>query len=134
MRKKMETQQILNHFRASLPVVAVDSPTSEELSVLEEIAMEVTLELDFNMFTWNLADNLKQIKYNQINGIFFEDVDDYQVQSDPILDSLNYIENYEDKAVFVLTDLQYYIGSDVHRTDYAVIRKIKNLCFSLKRS
>jgi len=130
----MQTQQILNYFRASLPVVAIDSPSPEEYSVLEDIAINIAHILEMNLFSWNLADGLKQIKYSLEHGISFEDVDDYQVESDPILDTLSYIDSYSGKAIFVMIDLQHYLGADINRIDYAVIRKIKNLCFSLKRS
>lgn len=130
----MKTQQISNYFRASIPVVAIESPSPEEQSVIESIIVNVAIPLKMNVFVWNLGSGLQQVNYSHENGIIYEEVDDFEVSTDPILDTLNYIGNHNQKAIFILVDLQPYIGADPNRVDYAVIRKIKNLCFSLKNS
>lgn len=130
----MNTSQLTNLFRASLPIVAIDSPVAEEQSIIEQIVQDVAIPLNMNVFTWDLAEGLKQIKYSPEKGISKEDVENYSVDNDPIMDTFTYIEEYCGKAIFIMVDLQYYIGSDSSRIDYAIVRKIKNLCFTLKRS
>ena len=130
----MNTKQLANYFRASIPVVSIESPVAEEQSIVEKITAEVALSLNMNVFTWDLGDGLKHIKFSAENGISKEDVEDFVVDNDPILDTLKYIEEYSGKAIFILIDLHYFLGADSNRIDYSVIRKIKNLCFTLKRS
>lgn len=130
----MNTAKLTNYFRASIPVVSVESPVAEEQSIIEQITTDVGIPLNMNVFTWDLADGLKQVKYNADKGISKEDIDDFTVENDPILDTLSYIEQYVGKAIFILVDLHVYLGTDSNRTDYTTIRKIKNMCFSLKRS
>ncbi len=131
----MDSQKIVNLFRASIPVIALDSPSVEEQSILEKICQEIATnkKIASSVYCWNLADEMMEVKYNPESGISYSEITEYNPNhQDPIMFALDFIEQYNNKGVFVLVDLQSYIGADHLRTDLAIIRKLKSLCFKLK--
>lgn len=129
------TSKILNAFRASLPVVSLESSTVEEQNTVEDLILNVAMPLrQAQTFVWDLASGLREAQYDAEKGVSFSDVEDYAVESDPILDLLDYIDQKiaNKPAVFILLDFHPYLSGQ--RQDLQVLRKIKNLCFCLKRS
>jgi hypothetical protein len=72
--------------------------------------------------------------FSRANGVALSDIDGYTVKSDPIADAISWIANYDRPGIFVMCDLQHYIGTDPQRLDYGLVRQIKNLVQTLKQS
>jgi ATP-dependent 26S proteasome regulatory subunit len=85
------------------------------------------------VYIWTLADGMQSVEFDPDSGISYSEVKGYNSdRSDPILYALDFIEQHKERGIFVLIDLHPYLGSDPHRLDLAVVRKLKSLCFRLK--
>lgn len=115
---------ISNLMRARFPFLYI--PTWEEeraLSVIQAVAEdEVLIKTVRKVFTWSLTSGLAEIgkKYN----------DDLK---DP-LKCLDFIERYDQPAIFILKDLHIYFGVGGRQPDPQIIRKIRDLLPFLKQS
>jgi SpoVK/Ycf46/Vps4 family AAA+-type ATPase len=115
---------ISNLMRARFPFLYI--PTWEEertLSVIQAVAEdEVLIKTERKVFTWSLTSGMAEIgkKYN----------DDLK---DP-LKCLDFIERYDQPAIFILKDLHIYFGVGSRQPDPQVIRKIRDLLPFLKQS
>lgn len=127
MRESANTEfktLISNLMRARFPFLYI--PTWEEeraLSVIQAVAEdEVLIKTVRKVFTWSLTSGLAEIgkKYN----------DDLK---DP-LKCLDFIERYDQPAIFILKDLHIYFGVGGRQPDPQVIRKIRDLLPFLKQS
>ena len=131
----MDTLKIVNLFRAAIPVVSVNSPSVEEQSILEKICQHIGNheKVKSPIYVWNLADGMQKLTHNSESGISYSEIKEYNSdRQDPILFALDFIEQHENRGIFVLVDLHPYIGSDSHRTDLGIVRKLKSLAFKLK--
>ncbi|PSF30012.1 hypothetical protein C7H19_24100 [Aphanothece hegewaldii CCALA 016] len=131
----MNTSMIVNFFRAAIPVISLDSPAPEEQSVLEKICSDVAdhPKIKAPVMAWTLADGMRSVTYHAESGISYAEVKgSNNPNHDPILSALSFIEQHQQSGIFVLIDLHPYLGSDPHRLDLAIMRKLKSLCFSLK--
>lgn len=115
---------ISNLMRARFPFLYI--PTWEEeraLSVIQAVAEdEVLIKTVRKVFTWSLTSGLAEMgkKYN----------DDLK---DP-LKCLDFIERYDQPAIFILKDLHIYFGVGGRQPDPQIIRKIRDLLPFLKQS
>lgn len=131
----MNTLKIVNLFRAAIPVISLDSPSVEEQSVIEKICDRIGDhdKIKSPVYVWTLADGMQSVQFDPDSGISYSEVSGYNSdRSDPILYALDFIEEHKERGIFVLIDLHPYLGSDLHRLDLAVVRKLKSLCFRLK--
>lgn len=134
----MNLQSLLFLFKANLPVVAIDSPAPEELSTVETILREVAQPLDLPAFIWDLGRGLQRVKIDAAIGIETEPTD-FRPGTDPVLAMLDYIEQYDDRGLFILLDLHSFLYcnpllSGERRDLLAITRRIKNLAFTLKQT
>ncbi|PSF30083.1 ATPase [Aphanothece hegewaldii CCALA 016] len=127
--------ELVNLIRASISVINLESPSVEEEAVIEEIITEVSNhpKLSLPTYCWTLSNGLEKLTLNKETGIIAQSTN-FKVTTDPIIDLLNHIESSTNKELYILLDLHYYLGTDPNRFDLAIVRKLKNLCFSLKRS
>jgi MoxR-like ATPase len=130
----LNTAEIANYFRASIPLIAVDSPSSDEGTVLSLICEEVGQPLSLPVARWDMVAGFQACTFSRANGVALSDIDGYTVKSDPIADAISWIANYDRPGIFVMCDLQHYIGTDPQRLDYGLVRQIKNLVQTLKQS
>lgn len=74
----MDTTLIRNLFGAALPVVAIDSPSAEELNALERIYFDVGRRLKLPVFAFDLAAGLRkvtsaqEVRYHTHDGNLFD--------------------------------------------------------------
>jgi ATP-dependent 26S proteasome regulatory subunit len=134
----MNLQSLLFLFKANLPVVAIDSPAPEELSTVETILREVAQPLDLPVFIWDLGRGLQQAKLDDEMGIETEPTE-FRPGNDPVLEMLDYIEQYEGRGLFILLDLHSFLcGNPLlcgeRRDLLSITRRIKNLAFTLKQT
>ena len=115
---------IVNLMRARFPFLYI--PTWEEeraISVIRSAATnEKVIKTVRRVFTWSIT-----------NGLAEEGQKGREETKAP-LKALEFIESYEHPAVFVLKDFHIYFGSMHRQPDHQVIRKIRDLLPSLKRS
>ena len=115
---------IANLMRARFPFLYI--PTWEEeraISVIRSAATnEKVIKTVRRVFTWSIT-----------NGLAEEGQKGREETKAP-LKALEFIESYEHPAVFVLKDFHIYFGSMHRQPDHQVIRKIRDLLPSLKRS
>lgn len=126
----MLTQKLLNLFRANLPVVALENPAPEELSLIEAVAKDVAIPLGLHCYTFDLGRGLLRVAIGD-GGIEFHP-SDIQFKADPVIEVLEWIDELEGQALLILLDLHPFLYGD--RADLQICRRIKNLCFSLQQS
>ncbi|MGE5659454.1 MAG: AAA family ATPase [Actinomycetota bacterium] len=134
----MNLQSLLFLFKANLPVVAIDSPAPEELSTVETILREVAQPLGLPAFIWDLGRGFQRAKIDETLGIETEPTD-FRPGTDPVLAMLDYIEQYDDRGLFILLDLHSFLCWNPllcgeRRDLLAITRRIKNLAFTLKQT
>lgn len=123
--------QLLLYFRAGLPVVGIDSPAAEEYAAIEAIVSTVGEGIKSKCYVFDLGYGLRDVKYTPQTGIQLTE-SDTQFRRDPILEVLDWVDKHEDKALLILVDIHPFLGGQ--RQDLQVVRRLKNLCFSLQQS
>lgn len=123
--------QLLLYFRAGLPIAAIDSPAAEEYAAIEAIVSTVGEGIKSKCYVFDLGYGLRDVKYTPQAGIQLTE-SDTQFRRDPILEVLDWIDKHEDKALLILVDIHPFLGGQ--RQDLQVVRRLKNLCFSLQQS
>jgi hypothetical protein len=139
-------ETIKNFFGAALPIVALESPSVEELTTIEQILLNVANPLKLPVYVFDIAAGLRQVvqvqtESNQTSlteqeqiqpssGIDFKPID-FQIR-DPLIGICEYIESFEDKGLFVLVDFHRFLDGDRMVVEFH--RYIKHLALELKRS
>jgi SpoVK/Ycf46/Vps4 family AAA+-type ATPase len=115
---------IANLMRARFPVLYISTWEEERaLSVIRSAATnESIIKTVRKVFTWSIT-----------NGMAEEGQKGREETKSP-LKALEFIEMYNQPAVFILKDFHIYFGSMHRQPDHQVIRKIRDLLPSLKRS
>jgi SpoVK/Ycf46/Vps4 family AAA+-type ATPase len=130
--------QILNQlqacFRASLPVIALDSPAAEEQSVLGAIAAQVANPLGLPLYRFDNATGMQMLNWHPEAGLSAQPFTKFVPQVDPLAEVIEFIRQADDHGIFVICDIHPYMGQDPMRLDYSLIRRLKNLVFDLKQS
>ncbi|SMG37099.1 AAA family ATPase [Paenibacillus aquistagni] len=121
----MEFKRLLsNLMRARFPFLYITTwEETRAISVISDTANdEELIKTVRKVFTWSVTRGLEE------NGrIISED-------SNEALKCLEFIESYEEPAVFILKDFHVFFGSDSRHEDYQVIRKIRDMLPALKQS
>lgn len=123
--------QLLLYFKAGLPVVAIDSPAAEEYAAIEGIVSVVGEGIKSQCYVFDLGCGLRNVTYTPQAGIQLTE-SDIQFQRDPLLEVLDWIDKHEEKALLILVDVHPFLVGQ--RQDWQVVRRLKNLCFSLQQS
>lgn len=114
---------LANLMRARFPFLYI--PTWEEERALSVIRSVVTneglIKTVRKVFTWSVT-----------NGLAEEGQKGKEDSKAP-LKCLDFIESYDQPAVFILKDFHIYFGAGGRQADYQVIRKIRDLLPSLKQ-
>jgi len=115
---------IANLMRARFPVLYISTWEEERaLSVIRSAATnESIIKTVRKVFTWSIT-----------NGMAEEGQKGREETKSP-LKALEFIEMYNQPAVFILKDFHIYFGSMNRQPDLQVIRKIRDLLPALKRS
>jgi SpoVK/Ycf46/Vps4 family AAA+-type ATPase len=114
---------VANLFKARFPFIYI--PTWEEqraLALINDIAYDQQLiKTTRKLFTWKITE-----------GIVGEGIrkDDTKVP----VKALEFIEKYDEPAIFVLQDFHVYFGDQGRLPDLLVIRKLRDIVMSLKQS
>jgi len=121
---KNEKNQLANLLKARFPYLYF--PTWEEeraLSMIRSVAGDVALiKTPREVITWTLTSGIRDENYKKLgNG------------ATP-LNALEFIEKYENAAVFVLQDFHIYFGGNGKLPDYQIIRKLRDMLVKLKQS
>ncbi len=115
---------LANLLRARFPYLYVS--TSEEsrvLALISSVASNVALiRTPRKLFEWSLTDGLTDS--GKASG------DDTK----SALKALEFIEKYQEAAIFVLKDFHVFFGANNRQADIQVIRKIRDLLSNLKQS
>ena len=119
------------YFQASLPVVAINSPSAEEYATIETITANVSELWKFKTYVFDIARGLQEATYSVEAGITLTS-SDVQFHRDPIVEVLDFTDKLEEKALIILLDIHPFLAGQ--RSDLQVIRRIKNLSFSLQGS
>jgi SpoVK/Ycf46/Vps4 family AAA+-type ATPase len=117
-------RELANYFRARFPFLYVS--TWEEERVINE-ARQVVQSIDLIktprlLFTWSITEGLKSETGSSLHD------------TKSPLKALEFIERYNEPAVFILKDFHIYFGSEGRQSDYSVIRKIRDLVSLLEKS
>ncbi len=117
-------KSLCNLLKARFPYLYV--PTWEEeriLSIIKSVANEESLiKTKRKLFTWKITKGLS------VDGSLYK-----KVIKDPI-ELFEFIENFEEPAIFVLLDFHIYLGGAGNTPDFHIIRKIRDVSTALKRS
>lgn len=120
--------QLIKYFKAAVPVVAVDSPAPEEESMLQVVS-EVAKSLRLPVFKWDCG-----AQFQTLTGEGWVQVDEFETFNDPIGDAIRWVTESENQGVYILCDVHPYLGSSPERLDYTLVRLVKNMAATLKRS
>jgi len=121
-------QYLTNLFKAKFPFVYI--PTWEETRIVDlitKIAKSKAIKVKRELFIWSSTEGL--IKHTD-EGQEKVTINDYK---SPI-EALSYIENYNKPAILILKDIHSLLGAKGGRTDYDLIRKIRDVAGSLKNA
>lgn len=117
-------QHIANLFKARFPYLYISSWEEERvLSTIRSVVQDQPLiKTSRDLFIWSQTSGMSG---NAKGG-----KNDTKVP----LAALEFIENYEDPAIFVLKDFHIYFGSGNRPPDFQVMRKIRDILPTLKAS
>lgn len=131
----MQTSQILHRLKAGTQAVIVEYEPIEELSVLEKLYREVAMPTESQMLAFTTTSMLQEIEYSEKEGIKQIPVTDFEPPSidESIVYLANYIEQYSnERLIFILIDIQPYLGASQQHEDLYLIRKTKDLINELR--
>jgi hypothetical protein len=117
-------KNLANLLRARFPYLYIS--TSEEsrvLALISSVAANVALiRTPRKVFEWSLTDGLTD------SGKAAGD------DTKSALKALEFVERYQEAAIFVLKDFHVFFGANNRQVDIQVIRKIRDLLSNLKQS
>jgi SpoVK/Ycf46/Vps4 family AAA+-type ATPase len=124
----MILDQISYLFRAAMPIVAVSSPSSDEVTTVRYLLESLSQKPLFTeYFSWDIAIGLQKLSLTD-GGI------QSQVVTDNILQPLEMLEHISKPSngsrLFILLDFQHFLTPD----NLATQRAMKNLALKLKQS
>lgn len=131
------TTQVRDLFKASLPIAAVDNPSTEEASLLEAFANDVSKPLGLPLTVFDGVSLFRSVAVGE-GGVEYEPIDLPGFTPDPyspgetFLRALSAIGAYEGVGVFVVVDMGHFIAGD--RADASIVRALKVLAHTLRRS
>ena len=117
-------KNIANFMRARFPYLYISTwEESRVLSMINTVAKNVELiRTTRKVFEWSLTDGL--INSGKLIG----------KDTKSALKALDFIERYQEPAIFVLKDFHVFFGANNRPVDIQIIRKIRDLLPSLKQS
>jgi SpoVK/Ycf46/Vps4 family AAA+-type ATPase len=117
-------RDIANYFRARFPFIYISTWEEERvLSEMREVAQNADLiKTPRTLFTWSITE-----------GLISEEHKPSSETKTPIK-ALEYIEKFNEPAIFVLKDFHIYFGAENRQPDYLLIRKIRDLGNILEKS
>lgn len=124
MEKKSDRNKLIaNLFKARFPFLYLSTWEEERaLSLIRSIASSKELiKTQRKVVTWKVT-----------TGIAGEETSKEDTKS--AIKALEFIENYQEPAIFVLQDFHIFFGDDGRNQDYQVIRKLRDIISSLKQS
>lgn len=118
---------ISNLLKARFPCLYIPSWEEDRLlTIINDIARDSSLiKTKRNVFTWKITTGFVNIEHDTIKTL--------SGTKDP-LKALEFIEKYNEPAVFLMFDLHSYFGSGSSTPNFQVIRKIRDVSSVLKRS
>lgn len=124
MEKDLDRERLMaNLFKARFPFLYISTWEEDRvLSLIRSIASNQELiKTERKVITWKIT-----------TGI--EGEGDGKGDTKSALKALEYIGKYQEPAIFVLHDFHIYFGDDVRPADHQVVRKLRDISLSLKRS
>ncbi|GAA5344299.1 AAA family ATPase [Planifilum fimeticola] len=116
--------ELAEFLKARFPYLYI--PTWEEerlLDVIKEVVRDPSrIRTVRDLFTWTVTDGMVGADSRMVS----------ETQSP--LKALEFINKYDQPAVFILKDFHFYFGGMAGRPDYPVIRKMRDLAVRLKQS
>jgi SpoVK/Ycf46/Vps4 family AAA+-type ATPase len=122
-QKANTKKTIANLLRARFPFLYISTWEEERvLSLIRSIASDISLiKTPRKVITWKLTTGLTNTDKQ------------FQDTKNP-MKALEFIENYEEPAIFVLQDFHIYFGDQGRCPDFQIIRKLRDMVISIKRS
>lgn len=124
MAKKTDRKKLVaNLFKARFPFLYLSTWEEDRaLSLIHSIASDQELiKTQRKVITWKVT-----------KGILGEECSKADAKS--ALKALEFIEDYQEPAIFVLQDFHIYFGGEGRLPDHQIIRKLRDICSSLKQS
>lgn len=124
MVKKTDRKKLMaNLFKARFPFLYLSTWEEDRaLSLIHSIASDQELiKTQRKVITWKVT-----------KGILGDECPKSDTKS--ALKALEFIENYQEPAIFVLQDFHIYFGDEGRLPDHQIIRKLRDICSSLKQS
>ena len=122
---------IADNFKASLPVISIDSPSCEEEAMIETLC-KVGIDLGLPVLVYDEVNFLRVPDTVIGQGLSYEKFTEFRPQANPLVEVLLYIREYEGPALFVLVDIHHNLGGD--QVNHEAVRFIKTLAMELTRS
>lgn len=124
VKKTDKKRLIANLFKARFPFLYLSTWEEDRaLSLIHSIASDRELiKTQRKVITWKVTKG------------FSGEEEIQKADTKSALKALEYIENYSEPAIFVLQDFHIYFGDEGRLPDYQIIRKLRDICSSLKQS
>ncbi|WP_349409944.1 AAA family ATPase [Pseudalkalibacillus sp. SCS-8] len=124
MQQRNERGRLMaNLFKARFPFLYISTWEEDRaLSLIKSIASNGALiKTTRKVMTWKVTTGISGDK-------------NAGADTKSALKALEYIEKYQDPAIFVLQDFHIFFGGDNRQPDHQIIRKLRDIALSLKKS
>ncbi|WGV29152.1 AAA family ATPase [Halotia branconii] len=131
----MNLNNIFATLDSQIPIVALEVLAPEEATIIQWLTTQATELLDSPVFFWNLGvSSLEQCLIADDGGLVFKPVPEYKrpLPADPLLYIFEYINNFDGVGVFVLGDVQPFVGKNSPQMSWEILTRVKNLYHRLK--
>ncbi|GIP63156.1 ATPase [Virgibacillus pantothenticus] len=125
MEKKQVRERLMaNLFKARFPFLYISTWEEERvLSLIYSMASNQELiKTSRKVITWKITTGIEEAGVKA------------KGDTKSALKALEFVENYQEPAIFVLHDFHIYFGGEGRTPDHQIIRKLRDISLSLKRS
>jgi ATP-dependent 26S proteasome regulatory subunit len=139
----LDTQQIKRYFNATLNTIALDSPTGSERTVIDQIASDLALPLNLDLYLWDCSQGLLQAKINttarsgKFRSIERSPAQNYRSKGHPVEDLLRHLmaecqSGTREGKLFIIKDI--YAFFNIPSPNPSLLRLATEAWFDIKRS
>ncbi len=131
----MNLDNIFATLDSQIPIVALEVLAPEEATIVQWLTTQAQEKLESPVFFWNLGvSTLEQCLIADDGGLVFKPVPEYKrpPHADPLIFVFEYIQSFDGVGVFILGDVQPFIGKNSPQLSWEILTRVKNLYHRLK--
>jgi hypothetical protein len=131
----MNLSNIFSTLDSQIPIAALDVLAPDEATIIQWLATQAQEKLSSPVFFWNLGvSTLEQCLIADDGGLVFKPMPEYKrpPHADPLIFVFDYIQSFDGVGVFILGDIQPFIGKNSPQLSWEILTRVKNLYHRLK--